>query len=400
LESLTTTLLNNSKQDSRPPAGERTAIAKKVLFVIDTLQPGGAEQSLLDIVTRFQQLRPVMCHIYTGDLLKQQFMDKGVRVHSVNLQKKYGFYSACKKLKAVVRTEQPDLVVACLTRSELVARIVAYTCHIPVVGTLVSDLYGKAYNQFLSPKAKIGVALFRLLNKTTARFCKGFIANSEAIKKSNAVQLGLPPEKIEVIHRGRDSRQFTFRPHSVLPGKPVRFLNIGRLVLVKGQRDLILAFQAFLQSCPGAMLHIAGDGPERASLAALIKELQLTEQVTLLGNRNDVGTLIREYDCFVLPSRSEGFSGAVVEAMLSGLPVLASNIPANKEMIRHLETGYLFETGSVAGITGALAWFTGNRQIAGEMAAKAHEHALQHFELDAIARKWENYLYKVTTGKT
>lgn len=368
--------------------------------MIDTLQPGGAEQSLLDIVTRFRELQPVVCHLYTGDLLKQQFIDKGVRVYSVNLRKKYGFYSACKKLKAVIRTEQPDLVVACLTRSELVARIVAYTCHIPVVGTLVSDLYGKAYNQFLSGKAKIGVALFRLLNKTTARFCKGFIANSEAIKKSNAVRLGLPPEKIEVIHRGRDSRQFSFRSHSILPEKPVRFLNIGRLVLVKGQRDLILAFQAFLQSCPGAMLHIAGDGPERASLAALIKELQLTEQVTLLGNRNDVATLIREYDCFVFPSRSEGFSGALVEAMLSGLPVLASNIPANKEMIRHLETGYLFETGSVAGLTGALAWFTGNRQMAGEMAAKAHEQALHHFELDAIARKWENYLYRITTGNT
>lgn len=378
-------------------AAEQPAAIKKVLFVIDTLQPGGAEQSLLDTVTRFKKLQPVVCHLYAGDLLKQQFIDKGIRVHSIGLQQKYGFFSACKKLKAVIKTEQPDLVVACLTRSELVSRIVGHSCHIPVIGTLVSDLYGKAYNQSLSGKAKIGVALFRLLNKATAGFCTGFIANSEAIKTLNAIQLGLAPDKIKVINRGRDSQRFTFRLRSSFPGKPVRFLNTGRLVSVKGQRDLILAFQTFLRACPGALLHIAGDGPERASLAALIADLQLTENIVLLGNRNDVATLIREYDCFVFPSRSEGFSGALVEAMLSGLPVLAGNIPANKEMIRHLQTGYLFETGSVTAIVQAMLWYTNNKQAANEMAIKAYEYALQHFELGSIAGKLENYLYSVTT---
>ena len=393
-----TTTHPNTRPYNMLGAVEQPAAIKKVLFVIDTLQPGGAEQSLLDTVTRFKKLQPVVCHVYAGDLLKQQFMDKGVRVHSIGLQQKYGFFTACKKLKALIKTEQPDLVVACLTRSELVSRIVAHSCHIPVVGTLVSDLYGKAYNQSLPRKAKIGVALFRLLNKVTAGFCKGFIANSEAIKRLNAIQLGLAPDKIEVINRGRDSQRFTFRLHSSFPGKPVRFLNIGRLVSVKGQRDLIMAFQTFLQACPGALLHIAGDGPERVSLASLIAGLQLTENIVLLGNRNDLATLIGEYDCFVFPSRSEGFSGALVEAMLSGLPVLAGNIPANKEMIRHLQTGYLFETASITAIAEAMLWFAGNRQAASEMAIKAYEYALQHFELEVVTGKLENYLYKLTTG--
>src|SRR3954467_15737703 len=70
----------------------------KVLFVIDTLQTGGAEQSLLANVIRFKNMQPVVCHLYAGDQLKQQFIDHGINVHSVSLKKKYGFPQAYKKL--------------------------------------------------------------------------------------------------------------------------------------------------------------------------------------------------------------------------------------------------------------------------------------------------------------
>src|SRR5687768_17161941 len=96
----------------------------KVLFVIDTLQTGGAEQSLFANVIRFKNMQPVVCHLYAGDLLKQRFIDHGNTVHSVGLKKKYGFPQAYKQLKAIVQKEQPDIIVAYLTRSELIARLV------------------------------------------------------------------------------------------------------------------------------------------------------------------------------------------------------------------------------------------------------------------------------------
>ncbi|AXY75549.1 glycosyltransferase [Paraflavitalea soli] len=383
------------KQHNRQAPGSRTGTATRVLFVIDTLEVGGTEQSLLDTVTRLRNIQPVVCHIYSGDALKQRFIEAGIDVCSIGLQKKYGLFAACRKLKTIVNTEKPDLMVGYLTRSELVTRMVGRASHIPVIGTFVSDLYGKAYNQSLSRKARLGVSFFRFLNRITARLCKGFIANSEAIKRLNANQLRLPPGKIEVINRGRNSQQFAFRPRILFPGNPVRFLNIGRLVPVKGQRDLILAFHAFLQVYPYATLHIAGEGPERESLLALIKKQGLEHKVTLLGNCNDVPGLIQAYDCFMFPSYSEGFSGAVVEAMMSGLPVLASNIPANEEVLRHLITGYLFETASVTAITNAMIWYAGNRQLANELAVKAHEYAVQHFELERIAQNLETYLQKM-----
>lgn len=371
----------------------------KVLFVIDTLQTGGAEQSLFANVIRFKNIQPVVCHLYAGDLLKQRFTDHGIPVYSVGLKKKYGFVQAYQQLKAIVQKEQPDIIVAYLTRSELVARLVGRSTQIPVIGTFVSELYSDTYNTTLSVKAKMAVSFFKWANKTTARFCKGFVANSEVVKQTNARALGIDLNKVEVINRGRDSKEFRFQVPQTLSGKPPRFLNVGRLVPIKGQRDLVLAFKEFLPACPHAVLHIAGEGPARESLSALINELGLQSSVFLLGSRSDIPLLINEYDCFVFPSHSEGFSGAIVEAMFAGLPVLASDIPVNQEVIAHLETGYFFETGSVQSITQALLWYKDNIAVANTLAANANEHARRNFELEKIAEKLENYLLNMIIVK-
>lgn len=162
---------------------------------------------------------------------------------------------------------------------------------------------------------------------------------------------------------------------------------------------MILAFNEFLPAYQNAVLHIAGDGPEREPLQALINELGLQNNVSLLGSRSDVPQLINEYDCFVFPSHSEGFSGAIVEAMFAGLPVLASDIPVNKEVITNMETGYFFEKGSVQSIKNALLWFAENTTVAQSLAAKANEHARQHFELEKIADKLEHYLLNMIIAK-
>jgi glycosyltransferase involved in cell wall biosynthesis len=362
------------------------------LFVIDTLQTGGAEESLFNNLIRFKQIQPVVCHLYAGELLKPRFTAKGIQVYSIALQKKYGFVQAYKRLKEIVEKEQPQLLVAYLTRSELVTRMVGRFNHIPVIGTFVSDLYAESYNKTLSLPAKAAVSFFKWANKKTARFCKGFVANSEVVKASNSRALGIATDKVEVINRGRDSKVFRFVIPQHIPGKPLRFFNVGRLVPVKGQRDLILAFKEFLPSSDDAVLHIAGDGLAKESLSALIKELGLQNNVFLLGNRSDVPQIINEYDCFVFPSHSEGFSGAIVEAMFAGLPVLASDIAVNKEVLTHMQTGYLFEKGSVQSITQALLWYKDNIATANALAAKANEHARQNFELEKIAEKLETYL--------
>jgi glycosyltransferase involved in cell wall biosynthesis len=334
----------------------------------------------------------VVCHLYKGELLKPRFIDKGITVYSVGIQKKYGLRQAYKQLKKIVNAEHPDIMVAYLTRSEIVTRLVGRSNHIPVIGTFVSDLYSKNYNSALSFKSKLAVSFFKQLNRITGRYCKGFIANSESTKQINAAQLGISPERIEVINRGRESKLFTFRTSSLTPGMPIRFVNVGRLIPVKGQGDIIRAFSRFLPACPQAILHIIGDGPEKGSLSALIKELGLESSVSLLGSKSDVPQRLSEYDVFIFPSHSEGFSGSIVEAMFAGLPVLASDIPVNKEVITHNDTGYLFEKGNVESITNAMHWLKDHLPEANAMAKRAHEFAKQNYELEMLVSKMEHYL--------
>src|SRR5687767_4652616 len=178
---------------------------KKVLFVIDTLQLGGAEQSLLANSSRFTNTDSVICHLYPGEALKPRFAEHGKKVYSLNIRQKYGFLRAYQELKKIVLAEKPDLIVAYLTRSEIIARLVAKSTRVPVVGTFVNDLYTPSYNQHLSWKARKLVNVFKRINRYTSKYCVGFVANSKAIKEANAVHLSIAPDKIVVINRGRDS---------------------------------------------------------------------------------------------------------------------------------------------------------------------------------------------------
>jgi len=369
---------------------------KKVLFVIDTLQLGGAEQSLLENTRRFKKIKPVVCHLYKGEILKSRFDDNGIKVHSFNIQQKYGFIEAYRKLKKVIEIEKPDLMVAYLTRSEIITRLIGRSSNIPVIGTFVNDLYCKSYNQHLSWKARQLVSFFKLINKATSKICVGFVSNSQSIKDANAKHLGIQPQKIMVINRGRDSHKFKTKIFTAeTTHNPIRFLNVSRLFPVKGHRFMIMGFKKFVEQHPSSSLSIVGDGPLMKELTKLIKDNNLENNVFLLGARNDVPALLAEYDCFVFPSLVEGFSGALVEAMFAGLPVLASDISQNKEAVTHMETGYLFHSESAEEIKSAMLWFQHNRDIANNMAMKAHDYAKEHFELDKIVNSFENYLHTI-----
>lgn len=370
----------------------------KVLFVIDTLQLGGAEQSLLANAVHFQNINPVVCHLYKGEILKSKFEEKGIKVYSCNIKWRYSLVEGYSKLKKIVAAEKPQLIVGYITRSEIVARLVGKHFGIPVIGTFINDLYSKTYNQHLSKPAKWMVSLFKYINKITARGCVGFVANSQAIKDANAKHLAIDPAKIQVINRGRESAKIIPKKNYISnPAEPVRFFNVSRLFRVKGHRELILGFNKVKEKYPLAKLHIVGDGPLRSELENIIKANNLEDKVELLGARSDVPTLLHQYDCFVFPSFEEGFSGAVVEAMFAGLPVLASNIGPNREAITHLQTGYMFEKESAEEVEKAMLWYMQNITTANAFAQKAHALARQKFELKNIAAQLEQYLQKAVS---
>lgn len=141
---------------------------------------------------------------------------------------------------------------------------------------------------------------------------------------------------------------------------------VGRLVPLKRHKALIESW-AMKESSPRDKLIIVGDGPEKASLEMLAKELDVEESVVFTGRRADVGALLSASDFFVLASQTEGLSCSILEAMSYGLPVLATDVGGNREMVCNGENGILVALGDEKALAHHLGQFASDETLREKM---------------------------------
>jgi glycosyltransferase involved in cell wall biosynthesis len=371
----------------------------KVIFFIDTLEVGGAEKSLLEIVKSFDRLIPVVCAIYQGKALKDSFHEAGIRVISLNLKGKYNYVRALKGALSVIREESPDLIHTTLARAHFIGRFAGRITGVPVVSNFVSESYSNRRVEQLSFSRKWKLGITKTIDRFTSRWAYHFIANSTTVKESSSRDLGIPCDRISVIFRGRDPNVYenhrdnfaqTFRQSHGLQPQSAMILNVGRLVQSKSQEKIIHAISQVRKVHP-ATLFIAGEGPDRDTLLRTIQNQKLSDCVTLLGNRSDIPQLLSAADVFVFPSSYEGFPGSLLEAMFAGRPIVASDIPVHRELIDHLHSGILVDP-TPEDLAGAICWMLNHPIEAAEMGSHAREKALQKFELTNVSQQQERLL--------
>ncbi|MEZ4866326.1 MAG: glycosyltransferase [Caldilineaceae bacterium] len=371
----------------------------KVLFLIDTLEVGGAEHSLLDILARFKTVTPLIVHIYMGDTLKSTFEANGIPVVSLNLKGAYAFRQAIYSVVKLIRLHKPDLLHTTLFRANFVGRIAGRITGIPVTTSFVNESYAPVRLQKLSPTLRWKYKGTELVDRTTAGLTRHFIANSAAIKEANCKVLKVPPDKVSVIYRGRDPETFNkfesekidyIRQSLGLSDDEHVFLNVGRFVLQKGQIDLVRALSLVITEIPNCKMLFAGEGLYRSSLEDEVKKLQLTEVVMFLGLRNDIADLLQLCNLFIFPSYIEGHPGALVEAMFAACPIIASDIPVHRETIRDGHTGILVPSSDPAALTKAIIWMLQHPHEAQQMGKRAQADALQRFHIDQIVAQHES----------
>ena len=176
---------------------------------------------------------------------------------------------------------------------------------------------------------------FRFVERALAMRTRRVIAISEAVRRFNVEQVGLPAGKVEVVHYGLDELPAPWAENPPLPfGDDARvLLCIARLVPQKGVDVAVRALPAIRAAHPGAVLVVLGEGPERASLAG--------DGVYLPGRVGDVASLYRRAEVVVHPVRWEGFGLALLEAMLAAKPVVATSVSAAPEIAVDGETALL-----------------------------------------------------------
>ena len=202
----------------------------------------------------------------------------------------------------------------------------------------------------------------------------GFIAASEAIK-GILVQDGIPAGRIEVVHDGIDVNKIANRPsidlHAEywLPhGVPV-IVNVGALVGHKGQKYLVDAMPLVLREVPEAHLVIFGEGELRGPLEKQVKQLSLSKRVLLPGFREDVLSLMKSADLFVMSSVTEGLGSAVLDAMAMGQAVVGTRAGGIPEAVVPGETGLLVEPADAKALAAAIVTLlkdSGRRKQYGE----------------------------------
>ncbi|HEY9005611.1 MAG TPA: glycosyltransferase [Ohtaekwangia sp.] len=369
--------------------------SKKVLFLIDTLNTGGAEKSLLDILPQFKTYIPIVCHVYKGEELKDKYMARGIQVYSLNIPPPYNFSKAIAGVTEVVRKCKPDIIHSSLFRSDIISRVVASRLKVPLINSLINNSYHPSRFRNAGFVMKLKLKGVQLIDALTAGKVDLFISNSEAIRHSNAKALGIPLEKIKVIYRGRNVQDFQNIPVSeteLLKNElyiqhQTVILNVSRLLDRKGQIDLLHAFKIIRKDHTDTILLIAGDGPHRKLIEQAIADLELNEHVKLLGNRSDVPRLLSVADCFVFPSHYEGLPGALIEAMMAKVPIVASRIPENMECVDNT-SATLHKPGDIQDLATAMSIALTSSEINNKV-FNAYAQAMAKFDLQSIVEQYE-----------
>lgn len=383
-------------------ASPRERIGLLVLTDTSILSPGGSERFLRNLVSRLPSPHyriTVVQLTQARGAWKDTTLPAGiqhVQMRSLPTGAVYGprGWRALRSLRRLVRRERFDIVQSQHEKSDL------FNALLPrIQGTVhISNRRDMGFNK--SSRLRL---LFRLLNR---RFdC--IVAPAQPILGGLAREESLAVERMLWIPNGVDAERF--RPQAAaarrdsrrtlgLAEKTVAFGCIASLTPVKCHDDLLAAFARLHRQLPQAQLLLIGDGPLRAQVARQIGALGLGGAVRLVGNLANIETVLPALDVAVLASSTEGMSNAILEAMACGLPVVATAVGGNLELVQHQVSGLLVPAREPDRLADALRTLAQAPEMRQRMGQAARLRIEQEFSLDGMVRSFDR-LYRRLLGR-
>lgn len=203
------------------------------------------------------------------------------------------------------------------------------------------------------------------------------------------IREGVPADRVQAIWNGIDLNRFAYT--GSCPGGPA--VLVARLVPEKDLSTLFQAAALVVQREPAFRLQVAGDGPCMQEARETIQRLDLCDHVQLLGECRDVPAILRQASVFVLSSRTEGISLTLLEAMACGLPVVATRVGGNAEVVEDGQTGRLVPAGDVQQLAAAVERLWRDVDEARRFGQAGRERVVRHFDIERMVRQYEN-LYR------
>lgn len=239
------------------------------------------------------------------------------------------------------------------------------------------------------------------------RWADQLLSVSENHRQALAQTMGVAADRIQAIPNGVALDRFQERSTTTalrqrfhIPSGHVVIGSVGRLVEVKHYHHLITALAGLIRQQMPISGVLIGDGPLRSALQEQAETLGIAERVHFLGRRDDVPALLPLLDLFVLPSRSEGMSNTILEAMATGLPVVATAVGGTPEMVVDGETGRLVLPEDPKGLEAVLATLLANAEQRRYMGQQARRRVETLYSLSAMVRAYETLYEQLDTRQS
>lgn len=355
-----------------------------VLHVVLSLSPGGTEQLVIEICKRSaQQFRPIVCCLDDHGSWGADLARRGTEV--VALRRRPGFRPGLGYAIARLAARHNASILHCHHYSPFVYGRLAKLVR-PGLQVVFTE-HGRYNDGPPLPKRKI-------VNPWLARIPGPIYAVSASLRE-HMVAEGYPADRISVIHNGIDPGrapgELERRRARATLGVPDDVFLVGtaaRLDPVKDLPTLLTAFASLRQVEPRARLVVAGDGQERATLERLIHELRLGADVSLLGHREDVRALMPGFDVYVNSSISEGISVTILEAMAACVPVVATRVGGNPEIVVDGANGLLVPARTPSELASAMSLLAAAPAMRRGFGCEGRRTVERDFRIDQMVDKY------------
>jgi glycosyltransferase involved in cell wall biosynthesis len=361
-----------------------------ILYPVNSLAHAGAEQQLLALVRGLnkEKYTPIVAPLFPDGVIADQFRAvDGVEVIDLNRRGKYDL-SPLWKIGKLLRSRKVEIIQPFLTPSTFYGLIPALVVGTPI--TIVTERCG------VRKVRGAGYKTYRTVEDWLTRFADSVVPNSGA-GCDILQERGIAAEKIRVIYNGIDPERLIVDEakmweHRAQTGVPEGGKVVGILATLSPAKDhaTFLRAASMLGENRAIRFAIIGDGPLRGELERQAEDLGIADRVTFFGFQRKVADYVAACDLLVSSSRdNEGCSNSILEAMALDVPVIATDVGGNGELVQDGKTGYLIPVGNDVALAAAIGRVFNDPARTGRLAAAARQMTETRFSLERMVADYE-----------